>query len=407
MAGDITFDSLAVVSVAAFTAPLVIDRIHVVRIPVPVVEIILGILIGPHVLGWAEIDEPVQVVSLLGLAFVLFLAGFELDLQQLRGQLGRVAGIAFLCSLAAAVVVGVVLDQVHLVDDPRLAAILLSATSLALVTPVLREGRQLTSRMGQLTMGQASISEFAAVALLSLLFTKDSHSTGARITLAIVFVLLILLGAFAMMRASRSRKIERLFTRLADGTSQIRVRGSMMLLCLFVILAQEVGLEAILGALVAGAILGSLDDGALRKHSQFRMKLDAIGYGFLGPVFFIWSGMTIDMGALGREPSRITLIGLFLAALLGVHIVAVPIYRRALGARSAAVAGLLASTSSLPFVVTATAIGEEANLITSATAAALLLAGVLSALLFPVAALWLVRREETEGEMAVSPAPAD
>jgi Kef-type K+ transport system membrane component KefB len=407
MAGDITFDSLAVVSVAAFAAPLVIDRIRFVRVPVAVAEILLGVAIGPHALGWAEIDEPVQVISLLGLAFVLFLAGFELDLGQLRGQLGRAAGLGFLCTLAVATVIGVVLDRVNLVDDARLAAILLSATSLALVTAVLRDGRQMTTRMGQLTMGQASISEFAAVALLSLLFTKDSHNTSARIILALIFVMVILIGGVAMLRASRSSKVERLVTRLQDGTTQIRVRGSIMLLALFVLLAQEVGLEAILGALVAGAILGTLDDGALRRHHEFRLKMDALGYGFLGPVFFIWSGMTIDVGALADHPSRFVLIALFLSALLVVHVAAVPIYRQALGWRGGLVTGLLSSTSSLPFVVTATAIGEEANLITPATAAALLLAGVLSALVFPVLALLLVRREEADGGLSIAPAPAD
>src|SRR5262249_39970268 len=135
-------------------------------------------------------------------------------------------------------------------------------------------------------------------------------------------------------------------------------------------------------------------------------KLDAIGYGFLVPVFFIWSGMTIDIDALREQPRRIALIGLFLAALLVVHLVAVPIFRRAVGWRPAVVTGLLSSTSSLPFVVTATPVGEQSGLITTATASALLAAGVLSALVFPVVALALVRREETEGELAVAPAPA-
>jgi Kef-type K+ transport system membrane component KefB len=405
-AGDITFDSLAVVSVAAFVAPLAIDRVRRFRIPVAVVEIMLGVVIGPDVLGWAEIDEPVRVLSVLGLAFVLFLAGFELDLRELRGQLARVAALGFLCTLVSAVLLGVVLDQANLVDDPRLAAILLSATSLALVTPVLRESRQLTTRMGQLAMGQASIAEFAAVALLSLLFTKETESTSVRIILGVVFVVLILLGGFALVRVSRTSRVERIVVRLQDGTSQIRVRGAMMLLALFVVLAQEVGLEAILGALVAGAILGTLDDGALRRHSQFRLKLDAIGYGFLAPVFFIWSGMTIDIDALRDEPSRIALIGVFLLALLVVHLVAVPVFRRAVGRRAAVVTGLLSSTSSLPFVVTATTIGEQTGLIATATASALLVAGVLSALVFPVVALALVRREEAEGEITVAPAPA-
>ncbi|HKA03942.1 MAG TPA: cation:proton antiporter [Acidimicrobiales bacterium] len=404
--GDITFDSLSVVAVAAFLAPLVIDRVRRFRIPVAVVEIVLGVVIGPHVLGWADIDEPVQVLALLGLAFVLFLAGFELDLGRLRGQLARVAGLGFVCTLACAVVVGLAFQQADLVDSAFLAAILLSATSLALVTPVLRDSRQISTRMGQLTMGQASIAEFSAVVLLSALFTKETRSVSVRVILGMIFVLLILLGGIAMARVSRTSRVERIVTRLQDGTAQIRVRGSFMLLALFVVLAQEVGLEAILGALLAGAILGTLDNGALRRHAQFRMKLDAIGYGFLLPVFFIWSGMTIDIDALREQPRRIALIGLFLAALLVVHLVAVPIFRRAVGWRPAVVTGLLSSTSSLPFVVTATTVGEQSGLITTATASALLAAGVLSALVFPVVALALVRREETEGELAVAPAPA-
>src|SRR5262249_33362847 len=236
------------------------------RIPVAVVEIVLGVVIGPHVLGWADIDEPVQVLALLGLAFVLFLAGFELDLGRLRGQLARVAGLGFVCTLACAVVVGLAFQQADLVDSAFLAAILLSATSLALVTPVLRDSRQISTRMGQLTMGQASIAEFSAVVLLSALFTKETRSVSVRVILGMIFVLLILLGGIAMARVSRTSRVERIVTRLQDGTAQIRVRGSFMLLALFVVLAQEVGLEAILGALVAGAILGTLDNGALRRH---------------------------------------------------------------------------------------------------------------------------------------------
>jgi Kef-type K+ transport system membrane component KefB len=394
---DITFDSLAVVAVTAFAAPLVVDRIRAVRVPIAVIEILLGVLIGPDVLGWAEVDEPVQVLALLGLAFVLFLAGFELDLHQLRGRLLRTAGIGYLCVLAASLVVGVVLDRFGLVDSPILAAILLSATSLALVTPVLREGDQIGTRLGQMTMACASVSEFSAVALLSLLFTKETGSTSVRLALAGAFLGLIAVVGLVAAHVSQGRAVRRLFERLHGGTAQLRVRGSMMIMALFVVLAQEVGLEAILGALVAGALLGVLDRGALREHAEFRSKLDAVGYGFLAPVFFIWSGMSIDLDALRDRPSRLVLIGVFFVAFLLVHLVAVPVYRRTVSARGAVVAGLLGSTSSLPFVVTATAIGQASGLLSAATAAAMLVAGVLSALVFPVIALLLVRREEVLG----------
>jgi Kef-type K+ transport system membrane component KefB len=290
-----------------------------------------------------------------------------------------------------------VLDRFGLVDSAFLAAILLSATSLALVTPVLREGDQIATRLGQLTMACASLSEFAAVALLSLLFTKETASTSIRLALAGAFLGLIVVVGLVAARVSHARVIRRMFERLHGGTAQIRVRGSIMIMALFVVLAQEVGLEAILGALVAGALLGVLDRGSLREHVEFRAKLDAVGYGFLAPVFFIWSGMSIDLDALRDQPSRLVLIAVFLIAFLLVHMVAVPIYRRTVSARSAVVAGLLGSTSSLPFVVTATAIGQASGLISAATAAAMLVAGVLSALVFPVVALLLVRREEILG----------
>ena len=299
--------------------------------------------------------------------------------------------------LGASVVVGVVLDRFGLVDSAFLAAILLSATSLALVTPVLREGEQLSTHLGQLSMACASVSEFAAVALLSLLFTKETDSTSVRWALAGAFLGVIIVIGVVAARVSHARAMRRLFERLHGGTAQIRVRGSMMIMALFVVLAQEVGLEAILGALVAGALLGVLDRGALREHAEFRAKLDAVGYGFLAPVFFIWSGMSIDLDALRDQPSRLVLIGVFFVAFLAVHLVAIPIYRRTVSARGALVASLLGATSSLPFVVTATAIGQASHLITAATAAAMLVAGVLSAMVFPVVALLLVRREEVLG----------
>jgi Kef-type K+ transport system membrane component KefB len=402
---DITFDSLAVVAVAAFAAPLVVDRIRAVRVPVAVIEIILGILIGPDVLGWAEVDDPVQVLALLGLAFVLFLAGFELDLHQVRGGVLRAAVLGYVCVLAASLVFGVVLDRAGLVDSAALAAILLSATSLALVTPVLREADQLRTHLGQVIMACASVSEFAAVALLSLLFTKEATGTSVRVALAGAFLGLILVVGLVAARVSHTRGVRRLFERLHGGTYQIRVRGSMMIMALFVVLAQEVGLEAILGALVAGALLGVLDHGALREHAEFRAKLDAVGYGFLAPAFFIWSGMSIDLDALRDQPSRIALIGLFFVAFLVVHLVALPLYRRTVSGRGALVAGLLGSTSSLPFVVTATTIGQAEGLITKATAAAMLVAGVLSALVFPVIALVIVRRDEMTGSLVSPPEP--
>jgi Kef-type K+ transport system membrane component KefB len=397
----LTFNSLAVVAVAAFVAPVVANLVqHVVPIPVPVVEIVLGVLIGPQVLGWAKIDEPVQVLALLGTAYVLFLAGFELDLRSFRSEVLGAPGLAYVASLGVGVVAGIVLDRTNLVADARLAAILLTASSLVLITPVLREAQQIASPLGRVAMGLASIAEITSVALLSLLFTKESGDTSTRVALVVGFVVLIVVAGLSLSRAAGLRPVERLFARLGDGTSQLRIRGAIMMIALLVVLAEQVGLEAILGAIIAGALVGALDRGYLRTHVIFRTKLDAIGFGFLGPIFFIWSGMSMDITALRDQPSRIALIPLLLVLLLATHVVVVPILRRSVGTRSAVAVAILASTPSLPFVVAASAIGRDLNLITDATSAALVASAALAALIFPAVALTLVPPSATPVPLA-------
>jgi Kef-type K+ transport system membrane component KefB len=136
----VSFGSLAIVMAVAFVTPLALGLVPRVHIPAVVVEIVLGIIIGPDVLGWASADEPVEILSIVGLAFLLFLAGLEIDLDQLRGRLLRIAGAGFAVSLVLALVAGLALDAAGLVKSPLLAAVILTATSLGLVIPVLKEG---------------------------------------------------------------------------------------------------------------------------------------------------------------------------------------------------------------------------------------------------------------------------
>jgi Kef-type K+ transport system membrane component KefB len=361
---------------------------------------VLGIVIGPDVLGWASADEPVQILSIVGLAFLLFLAGLEIDLDQLRGRLLRVAGAGFALSLVLALVAGLALDAAGLVRAPLLAVVILTSTSLGLVIPVLKEGGHEHSQLGQLVFAGASIGDFAAVILLSLLFSRDSTDLSSRLVLLIGFVVFVALLAVMLTRHARSMAISKVLLRLQDSTAQIRVRGAMLLLVVLVVAAEQFGLEAILGAFVAGAVLGVIDRDANRTHPQFRVKLDAIGYGFLIPVFFVTSGITFDLSALLDEPSTLAKVPVFLAALLFVRALPAVVYRPVVGSRSAMAAGLLQATS-LPFIVAATQIGIALGTVTRATAAAFVAAGLLSALVFPTAALALLRRcEVTEPTLA-------
>ena len=223
--------------------------------------------------------------------------------------------------------------------DPLLAAVILTATSLGLVIPVLKEGGHIDSRLGQLVIAGASIGDFSAVILLSLLFSKDSSDTTTKLVLLGVFVLAIGVVVVALTRHSRGMKISNVLVRLQDTTAQIRVRGAVLLLVLLVVLAENLGLETILGAFVAGAVVSLVDRDAGNTHPLFRVKLEAIGYGFLVPVFFITSGMRFDLNALLDDPSTLALVPVFLAALLLVRGLPAIVYRPLVGTRSSVAAG--------------------------------------------------------------------
>jgi Kef-type K+ transport system membrane component KefB len=220
------------------------------------------------------------------------------------------------------------------------------------------------------------------------------------------FVVFVVIVCVALTRRTRSMAISKVLVRLQDSTAQIRVRGAMLLLILLVVAAEQFGLEAILGAFVAGAVLGVVDRDAMQTHPQFRLKLDAIGYGFLIPIFFVTSGITFDLSALLDEPSTLARVPIFLAALLFARALPAFVYKPLVGTRSAVAAGLLQATS-LPFIVAATQIGIALDVVTPATAAAFVAAGLLSALIFPTTALSLLRRCEVTKPTLGPPVPPD
>lgn len=396
----VSFDSLAVVLAVAFFVPVALGLLPRLRIPSVVIEILAGIVVGPQVLGWATVDEPVQILALVGLAFLLFLAGLEIDLAVLRGRLLRLVGLGFAGSVLLALPVGGLLAAGGVVGDPLFAAVVLLATSLGLVIPVLREAEATDSTLGQLVIAGSSVGDFAAVILLSLLFSTDTTDTGTRIVLLVGFALAVAILTFVLSRRSRTMPLAGVLLRLQDTTAQIRVRGSMLLLLVLVVMAEHFGLETILGAFVAGVIVGFLDRDGERTHPRFRVKLDAIGYGFLVPVFFVTSGMRFDLDSLTRDPGTLVKVPILLAALLVVRGLPATLARRTVGSRGSVVLGLLQATS-LPFIVAATQIGVAIGAITAGTAASFVAAGLLSALVFPVLASGRLRA--AVGEASTTP----
>ena len=381
-------DDLVLVLLVAAAVPLVLAAVPRLLVPAAVLEIVAGIVLGPDVLDLVDLDQAVQVVSTIGLAFLLFLAGLEIDLASLRGRSGQLALRGLAASLVLAALVGAVLDLAGIVGSGTFVAVLLVATSLGLVVPVLRDAQAADRPLGRLVVAGASLGEVAALVLLSLSFSESGTGPGTVLLLVLALagaaVLLVLSGR----RAARSPRIVRTVDRLADTSAQLRVRLTVLLVVGLGAVAERLGLEAILGAFLAGVVLRAVDPDGTMSHPHFRHKLEGLAFGFVVPVFFVASGLAFDLGALTAGPGALAMVAVFLAALLLVRGLPALAYRTSLTGRDVVAAGLLQATS-LPFLVAGTAIGTALGALDPEDAAALVGAGLLSVVLFPALALRL------------------
>jgi Kef-type K+ transport system membrane component KefB len=326
---------------------------------------------------------------------LLFLAGLEIEPDRLRGRTLRLSALGFAVSVAIALLVSLALSAGGLVQTPLLVAIVLCATSLGVLIPVLKDAGEISTTFGQLIVAAATIADFGAIILLSLFFSGEG---GAGSTLLLLGELLALAVAAGLIvrGAERSMRIRTDLLRLQDTSAQIRVRAAFVLLVGFAAIAETLGLEAILGAFLAGAIVSLVDRDRAMTHPDFRRKLEAVGFGLFIPVFFVTSGVRFDLDALTASSSSLLIVPVFLAALLAARGLPALAYRSVIGTRRSAIAGLLQATS-LPFIVAATAIGMELGLIDAAESAALVGAGLLSVLVFPLSGLILLRRAPVSG----------
>jgi Kef-type K+ transport system membrane component KefB len=378
------FVNLLAVAIVAVAAPVLAGLLPI-RVPSVVLEIVAGIAVGPSGFGLVEPDIPVTVLALVGLSFLLFLSGLEIDLRGLRGDLLRLPVIGFGASLSLGLAVGSAATAAGWVRDPLFLAVTLGATSLGVVAATLKDSGHGARPVGQYTLAGATVADFATIVMLSLLFAETDGSTAGRVTSLTAFVALALAMAVVLGRAGRSMRLDRFLVGLQDTTAAIRVRIAVVVMLGFVALAARIGLETILGAFVAGALLGLVDRDTA-THPHFRLKLESIGFGFLVPVFFVSSGLRFDLRSLTDEPSAVLRVPVLLVALLLVRGLPALLYRGALD-RDAVVAAALLQATSLPFIVTAVQIGVEIDAVGADTAAALVAAGLLSTVLFPALAL--------------------
>ena len=388
---DVAFGNLFGVCLVAFLVPFTLAFFPRIRLPAIVVELLIGIVLGPSVLGLLRVDDTVNVVAVLGLSYLLFLAGLDLDMMILRGTTLKVAASGFAVSLGIAIVIGGIFHETGLVIDPMLIAVILSATGLGVVLPVLRGAGQAATPFGRMVVSNSTIAEFATIVLLALLFSTSGMSPLAEGALLLVLGLLAALLLIGLSRLRDVLSAGDVLHHMAEASSQLRVRLAFALLIGLLAISERFGFEAILGAFVAGVILNVLEFGEGEEGRLFTAKLEAVGFGFLIPVFFVTSGLRYDLDALTSSPSTMLRVPLFLAAMLLVRGVPVFLYRKMMDRRRRWAAALFQATS-LSFILAATTLGLELGIMRQATATALIAAGVISVAVFPALGLAQLRR---------------
>ena len=388
----ISFNSVLIIAAIAVLVPVVLGLLPRLPVPGAVLEVIAGIVVGPSVLGWVRVDAPVQVLSVLGLGMLLFLAGLEIDVGRLRGPLARLAGTAFAVSAVLGLLCAYAFRLAGQAGQPLLLAIMLMSTSTGLLLPLLKDTGEDATEFGQLVMTAAALAEIVPIMLLSLFFSAASTNPGDQLVSLAIFLALVVLVGLALARVRRLESLDRLLNYLADTSAQLRVRAALTLALAGGVLAYRFGFASILGAFAAGLLVKLIEISGRAPHPQFQIKLEGIGFGFLIPIFFIATGVAFPLKALLTNPAAIAEVPLFLAALLLVRGLPALLYRRTTGTRRALAAGLLQATT-LTFIIVATHIGLATGKITPTAAASLLAAGLLSAALFPAGAQRLLSRK--------------
>ena len=375
---------LLIVSVVAALTPILAGLLSRLRVAQVVILIVGGILIGPEVFGWAE-PGGIELISNVGLGFLFLLAGYELELGLFRERAGRLALTSWLVTAVIAIAVTGALAAVDFVRAFVPIAIGLTTTALGTLLPILRDNQMLEGRFGSFIMAAGAVGEFLPIVAIAIFLSAQGAFLG--------LVSLVVIGGVALLftfvpRLVRNQKIRGIVSEGEHATSQTTLRWTMVLLFALLVIASNFGLDVVLGAFLAGVVLRRWAPGDV--HS-LEAKLDAVGYGFFIPVFFVTSGMSLDLQSIIKSPGRLVVFFVLFLAVRGLP--ALLFYRRELPMRGRVQLMLLTATA-LPLLVALAHIGLESGTMLPENAAALVGAGVLSVMVFPAVAVGLRRSDE-------------
>ena len=342
-----------VVLAVAVLAPLLAEMR--IGVPVVVLEVLLGIVVGPHMLGIVEPGVVLLVMKTAGAGVVLFMAGMEIDFSRIRGRPLSLALRGWVASLGLGLV-----GLLHVIPDvqaPMMVAVALATTGLGTLLPILRDGGQLDAPFGRLLLAAGTVGEVGPIVAVSLTLSTQ-YGTWQTFGFLVAFLALVALAA-AVGVGARPPKLLALLSRTLNASTQWPVRLVLLLLAGSMLLALELGFEAILGAFAMGMVVGLATRG--KDGESFRAKIDAVSFGWFAPFFFVGTGIYFDLGALTRDVKTMLLIPTFLALFLIVRGLPVFLYRIDLPRPQRPPFALFASVASLPLIVVMTEIGLRAG----------------------------------------------
>jgi Kef-type K+ transport system membrane component KefB len=376
-------DLLAVALVAALT-PLLVAILPGPRIPQVVVFLIGGVVIGPHVLGLAETGN-IQLLSDVGLGFLFLLAGYELDPLLLRQRPGRLAITGWLMSAVISVAVTAGLTAAGYIKDYVPVGLALTTTALGTLLPILRDNGMLGGNFGRQVFAAGAVGELFPILIIAVFLTKRGHFIALASVLA-VGVIAVVLSLVPWL--AKSKTVKTILEEGQDATAQITLRWAVVLLFALLAFASRFGLDVVLGAMLAGIVLRIWTRRLNLDTENLDRKFDTVGYGIFIPIFFISSGMTIDLKAISADPLRVLVLLVLLLVVRGLP--SLLVYRHDLKPRERVEMTFVMATS-LPLLIALAEIGEQDGVMVPATAAALVGAGVLSVLIYPLIAVGLYK----------------
>jgi Kef-type K+ transport system membrane component KefB len=377
-------DDLVAVALVAALAPLVVAVLPGPRVPQVVIFLFGGVLIGPHVLGLAE-TSAIQLLANVGLGFLFLLAGYELDPALLREQAGKLATVGWVISAVIAVGVAGGLTAAGYIRDYVPVGLALTTTALGTLLPILRDNDMLGGAFGRYVFAAGAAGELFPILIIAVFLTKRGHLV-ALASVALVGLLAIVLSA--VPRLAGSGLVQRVIREGQEATGQTTLRWTVVLLFVLLAIASRFGLDVVLGALLAGIVLRIWTRRLNMDVESLEHKFDAVGYGIFIPIFFISSGMTLDLKAIAQDPLRLLLFFVMLLVVRGLP--SLLVYRRVLPARQRVEMTFITATT-LPLLIALAEIGQQDGVMLPATAAALVGAGVLAVLVFPLVAVTLHR----------------